>query len=518
MAVPPEDMLLGPAPTPGRTPGSAPGAAAAGAGAAAPLPGLSDMRITPPSLPGLPSGGAADLLPDLGGGASGATSAGGFELGGDVEPLPMEGLAEEEAQLAGAEAEAGAQQQRQQRQRRAAAPRRRRATVDASATLPSDQIRALLADRKPLLVARGLRARRQAAGLPPRGYDVAAQSEAARDSELFRPAAFAALAPELLQLFGRAMQLPGQCAAGEDGPAAQRRRRSSRGGAADEEEAAAAAAEVAAEAAAEAELRQEAPFSAGGFSDAAPFSAGGWADDYPDQEPTQELGAGAFPPGPEDEAAAAEEGGEAGAAAERRGRLPLQPVASSGELGSIGACAALRCALLPGWRLGISGAVSGSAQPPFPAHSRHLQRCIIHAHRPHRLPCAHAGPDSSGSGAAQAHATAFTRNTALVLEHLRREFAPPTGSKRRHPSAGDLAAGLRALSLDGLLSAAPGQEAGGRRGRLEAARWFYESLVLRNAGFVSLSQDAPYGDIQLHPTPALAGGAGTPAGGAPPAP
>lgn len=355
MAVPPEDMLLGPAPTPGRTPGSAPGAQADGA--AAPLPGLSDMRITPASLPGLPSGDGADLLPDIGGGASGATSAGGFDLGADLEPLPMEGLDEE--QLQAEEASAA-----QQRQRRVAQPRRRRPTVDAHAdgraatTLPSEHIRALLADRKPLLVARGLRARGQAAALPPRGFDVAAQSEAARDSELFRPAAFAALAPELLQLFGRAMQLPG-----EGGPAAQRRRRSSRGGAADEEEAAAAAAELAAEQAA-AGLEPEAPFSTGGYSDAAPFSAGGWADDYPEQEPTQELGAGAFPPGPEEGEAAAQ-GGEAGAAAERRARLQLQPVSSNGELGSIGACTAAR---LPDADVGEGGSpacTSGASGLPL---------------------------------------------------------------------------------------------------------------------------------------------------------
>lgn len=106
-----------------------------------------------------------------------------------------------------------------------------------------------------------------------------------------------------------------------------------------------------------------------------------------------------------------------------------------------------------------------------------------------------------------------------MLDHLRRQFAPSTGSKRRHPSAGGLAADLQALSLDGLLGAAPGQEASARRGRLEAARWFYESLVLRNAGFVTLSQEAPFDDLQLHPTPALVGGAGgTPSGGAPPAP
>jgi chromatin segregation and condensation protein Rec8/ScpA/Scc1 (kleisin family) len=34
-------------------------------------------------------------------------------------------------------------------------------------------------------------------------------------------------------------------------------------------------------------------------------------------------------------------------------------------------------------------------------------------------------------------------------------------------------------------------------------RWFYESLVLRNTGFVTLSQEEPYGDILIRPTPQL---------------
>ena len=132
--------------------------------------------------------------------------------------------------------------------------------------------------------------------------------------------------------------------------------------------------------------------------------------------------------------------------------------------------------------------------------------------------CLPAGLDSlseggsGGSGAAEAAAaTSFTKNTALVLEALRREFAPAPGSKRRHPSGGDLAAGMAALSLDSLLLA-PAQP----RGRLDAARWFYESLVLRNTGFVRLQQAVPYGDIDILPTAALVGGGGGP-GSAPPA-
>lgn len=104
-------------------------------------------------------------------------------------------------------------------------------------------------------------------------------------------------------------------------------------------------------------------------------------------------------------------------------------------------------------------------------------------------PPAGAGSSEDASGAAAATA-AFTKRTALVLEHMRREFAPSTGSKRRHPSAGDLAAGVASLSLDGLLGASQEAEAAGRprHGRLDAARWFYESLVLRSTGFVTLEQ------------------------------
>jgi hypothetical protein len=172
MAVPPEDLFAGPGPTPSKTPVSA--------GGGAPLPGMSHMRITPPSMPG---GGAADLLPDIGGGEPGGATTGGgsfggdgFSMGGDVEPLPMD----LEPELApGAtptlmQAAAAARRQRQQ----PAAHRRRRPQVDAGSdgrpatTLASDEIRKLLTDRKPLMTQRGLRARRQRAQLPPRGFDV----------------------------------------------------------------------------------------------------------------------------------------------------------------------------------------------------------------------------------------------------------------------------------------------------------------------------------------------------------
>ena len=35
------------------------------------------------------------------------------------------------------------------------------------------------------------------------------------------------------------------------------------------------------------------------------------------------------------------------------------------------------------------------------------------------------------------------------------------------------------------------------KSRLEACRWFFESLVLRNKGYVDLEQREPYGDIEI---------------------
>jgi hypothetical protein len=87
---------------------------------------------------------------------------------------------------------------------------------------------------------------------------------------------------------------------------------------------------------------------------------------------------------------------------------------------------------------------------------------------------ASGGDDSSlaarsGGSSGAAAQSSFTRNTALVLEHLRAQLAPAPGSKRRHPSHGDLAAGMSHLSLYGLLES--GGAGGGQRGRLDAARW-----------------------------------------------
>ena len=42
------------------------------------------------------------------------------------------------------------------------------------------------------------------------------------------------------------------------------------------------------------------------------------------------------------------------------------------------------------------------------------------------------------------------------------------------------------------------------RSRLEAARWFFEALVLKGRGYVELDQDEPYADIRMRAAPGLA--------------
>lgn len=39
--------------------------------------------------------------------------------------------------------------------------------------------------------------------------------------------------------------------------------------------------------------------------------------------------------------------------------------------------------------------------------------------------------------------------------------------------------------------------------RLDACRWFFEALVLKNKGYVELRQEEPYGDIAILPRPKL---------------
>jgi hypothetical protein len=160
-------------------------------------------------------------------------------------------------------------------------------------------------------------------------YDVAAQSEAARDSELFRPACFPALAPQLVELFARTQRVPG--APATDGTPAQQRRRSSRGTAV--EGAGAAAEQALGSPGPSAGLTGGAPASMFSGGDAYDLpSVGGFEDaiEPADTQQQQHQEMEAFPGGQEEE-------GGSGAAGERLGRLPLQPVlGSSEELGHAG--------------------------------------------------------------------------------------------------------------------------------------------------------------------------------------
>lgn len=47
------------------------------------------------------------------------------------------------------------------------------------------------------------------------------------------------------------------------------------------------------------------------------------------------------------------------------------------------------------------------------------------------------------------------------------------------------------------------QQFTGGKARLDAARWFFELLVLKTKDFVDLDQPEPYADIAIRPRPLL---------------
>jgi hypothetical protein len=81
----------------------------------------------------------------------------------------------------------------------------------------------------------------------------------------------------------------------------------------------------------------------------------------------------------------------------------------------------------------------------------------------------------------------FTSRTRSVMKHLKKRLEPSPGSKRPHESS---SAACNTLNLDDVVQG---------KTRLEACRWFFESLVLRNKGFVDLLQKDPYGTIRVVP-------------------
>ena len=78
----------------------------------------------------------------------------------------------------------------------------------------------------------------------------------------------------------------------------------------------------------------------------------------------------------------------------------------------------------------------------------------------------------------------FTARTEAVLRQIKSRAEPSPGDKRAHESSSS----SKRVSLNSLVQG---------KSRLEACRWFFESLVLRNKGRVDLEQSEPYGDISI---------------------
>lgn len=435
MEPPAEDLfVMPPLDLPGPTPGSVGGA---------PLPGTADIQFTPPSL-GAFDGGLPDIdgpLTDLslGGGADGAT------------PTPNRG------------------------RNRQAQKRKKRVQIDVApdgtdaSQLPSEEMRKLMNDRTPLLRNRGTTTtaadKKGAPEPPPRFFDVRAQSEAARDSYMYRPACSDRLAPDLLAIFNRAL---GVSANGKHtlGPR--------RAGAAAEPADPFAASPAGFDAGRFEDDGAHPAYSNGGagaqspgqswggFDDGGPADSGGYYPDVDHIENFPEDGAGGAGEG--DEFGSGGGGGTMGMSDGRGGLMPLELTtmprdgSAPASLGGFGD---------PEFSEGGAGGVSG-------------------------------GEPGVGGGLA---ADGFTARTKVVLDHLTQRFmAPASGSKRRHTGA---AAGttpaVESLALDTLVAGRP---------RLEACRWFFEALVLRNKGYVDLQQEEPYGEIKIMPLAKLIEGQG----------
>ena len=70
-----------------------------------------------------------------------------------------------------------------------------------------------------------------------------------------------------------------------------------------------------------------------------------------------------------------------------------------------------------------------------------------------------------------------------------------TGKKKRRLMAGGMAEGGSTLSANALVDG---------KSRLDACRWFFELLALKNKDYVELGQAAPYADIRIGQRPKLA--------------
>jgi Conserved region of Rad21 / Rec8 like protein len=412
MEPPAEDLfIMPPLDTAGPTPGSIGGA----------LPGGS-IQLTPPSL-----GGLTDGLPDLGGGFTGPSTAADGRHGESPE-------------------EGGGTKQR----------RKKRVQVDvgpdglAATQLPSEEIRKLLNDRAPLLKRRGVSkdaAADTTAEAPSRVFDVRAQSEAARESFMYRPACTNRLDPELLAVFNRAL---GVSADGKIPGAGAARR----GNAANN-----------------AITARNAPFdispelgNPGGHDMPQPSHSGG-ASPAPSWGGFDDGGGPAMSDGFEpDYIENSQDDGTMPMTANRAGGAAAAPLDFMTMTGG-GGDSSLRVSL---GGFGDDDTDNDGTTPGGGAAGE-------------------GGP--AGGGLAR---DGFTARTKVVLEHLSYRFVgPTTGTKRRHPGSATASTPLvESLPLDGFV---------GGRNRLEACRWFFEALVLRNKSYIDLKQNEPYGEISILP-------------------
>ena len=153
---------------------------------------------------------------------------------------------------------------------------------------------------------------------------------------------------------------------------------------------------------------------------------------------------------------------------------------------------------MPGWRLHKPAAVLGMvgsclACPACPA-------CWADA-RPHLLPRPTFADAADAAHPSAADLTSsFTPRTRLVLAALQRALGAPSlassaAAKRRHLQ--HAAAANASVSVGSLMQQCSS--------RMDASRWFFELLVLQNKGYVALSQQGAYGDVQVLPRPQLVG-------------
>jgi hypothetical protein len=140
-------------------------------------------------------------------------------------------------------------------------------------------------------------------------------------------------------------------------------------------------------------------------------------------------------------------------------------------------------------------------QVPWPADAETLQEL--------------GDADDEDLGAGGSAPGGFTGRTRLVMLQLQRAAMAADGSAGGGVSA---AAGRPGSKRKRVAAPAPGDESDGSkhgggvgvvqvslasltqgRSRLDACRWFYESLVLQNRGLAKLRQDEPYGDLAIAP-------------------